>query len=87
MGARHVSASGESLAGHVLGDTTGRGGDEGRRRSEGLGDRHLTLLHVLEVSLPRDVHTRGIVLPCHVHLIDVVGGATSKERIVGVLFT
>jgi hypothetical protein len=58
-------------------------GDKGRRRSEGLGDRHLTLLHVLEVSLPRDVHTRGIVLPCHVHLIDVVGSAISKERIVG----
>jgi hypothetical protein len=82
---RHVSTSGETLTRHTLRDTSGRGRDEGGGRSERLGDGHVTLFHVLEISLPRDVDTGRVILPCQVHLIDVVGGVAREEGIVGVL--
>jgi hypothetical protein len=81
----HVNASGETLTGHILRDASGRGGDEGGRWSERLRDRHVTLLHVLEIGLPRDVDTGRVVLPCQVHFIDIVGGVAREEGIVGVL--
>jgi hypothetical protein len=81
----HIGTGSETRTGHFLRDATGRGRDEGGRRSEGLGDGHVAIFHVLEVSLPRDVNTRGIFLPCQVHLIDVVGGVSREERVVRVL--
>ena len=54
-------------------------GDKIGWRLEGLGDGHLAALHVLEVDLPRDVDTLGVLLPLHVHLVDIVGGATREE--------
>jgi hypothetical protein len=65
-------------------DTASHGRNQVRGRLEGLGDGHLAALHVLEVDLPRDVDALGIFSPLHVHLIDVAGGASRKEVIVGV---
>jgi hypothetical protein len=31
------------------------------------------------------VHARGVVLPQHVHLVDIVGRVALEERVVGVL--
>jgi len=68
-----VRASAQASAGHILGDTAGRGRDKGRGRSEGLGHGHVAILHVPEIGLPRDVDTGRIPLPGQVHLVNVVG--------------
>lgn len=31
------------------------------------------------------MHAGGISLPCDVHLIDVVGGVSGEERVIGIL--
>lgn len=81
-----ASTQTQTLTRHALGHTTCRCWDQGRGRLEGLGDGHVAIFHVLEVGLPRDVNTGWISLPSHVHLIDVVGGVTLEEGIIGVLF-
>jgi len=81
-----AAAQAQALTGHLLGHTTRRCRDESRRGLESLGDGHVAIFHVLEVGLPRDVDAGWIVLPCHVHLIDIVGGVAGKEGIIGVLF-
>jgi hypothetical protein len=65
-------------------DAAGHGGNQVRRRLEGLRNGHLAALHVLEVDLPRDMDALGILSPLHVHLIDVAGGASREEVIVRV---
>ena len=52
---------------------------------EGLGDWHIALFHVAEVDLPRDVDTRGVAFPLHVHLVNIVCGITLEEGVVRVL--
>lgn len=81
-----AAAQAQTLTGHLLRHATRRRRDESRRGLEGLRDGHVAIFHVLEVSLPRDVDAGGIILPCHVHLVDVVGGVALKEGIIGVLF-
>lgn len=81
-----AAAQAQALTRHLLGHTTRRCRDESRRGLESLGDGHVAVLHVLEVGLPRDVDAGWIILPCHVHLIDIVGGVAGQEGIIGVLF-
>ena len=77
-------ANADAGAGSDVGDHVGGTGNQGRRRLEGLGDGHVAVLHVLEVDLPRDVDALGVLLPLHVHLVDIVGGASGEEVVVGV---
>lgn len=65
-------------------NATGHVGHQVGRRLEGLGDGHVAVLHVLEVDLPRDVNALGVLLPLHVHLVDVIGSASGQEVIVRV---
>ena len=76
----NADAGASSDVGHHVGGT----GNQGGRRLEGLGDGHVAVLHVLEVDLPRDVDALGVLLPLHVHLVDIVGGAAREEVVVGV---
>jgi hypothetical protein len=82
-----VGDIGAIVHGQVTGqarDTTGHVRNQVGRRLESLRDGHLAALHVLEVDLPRDMDALGILPPLHVHLINVAGGASREEVIVGV---
>ena len=41
---------------------------------KGLRCEHIAVLHIAKVGLPGNVYGLGILFPCHVHFIDVVGG-------------
>lgn len=82
---REIVVGAKSSTGHDRGHTTGGRRNEGGRRLESLGDGHLARLHVLEVRPPGDVHALRVFFPGEVHLVNVVGGVTLQERVVGVL--
>jgi hypothetical protein len=86
---RDVGTGGETDTStrHLLVNATSGCRDECRRGLEGLGDGHLALLHVAEIRLPRDVDAGRVVLPCDIHLIDIVRGVTLKEGVAGGLWT
>lgn len=69
---------------HERWNTALRSWNEGRWWSEGLGHWHIAALHVLEVCSPRDVDTLWVLLPGHVHLVDVVRGVTRQEAVIRV---
>ena len=72
-------------AGPDIRNSRAGGGDDRGGRLKGLRGGHFAGLHVAEVDLPRDVDARGLALPLHVHLVDIVGRVAAQEAVVGVL--
>ena len=79
-----VGVTAEVGAGDDRWDTAGGGGDDGGRCLERLRSGPVAL-HVTEVDLPRDVDTGRVFFPGHIHFIDVVGGVSLQEGIIGIL--
>ncbi len=73
-----------SWAWHERWDTSLGGWDEGWWWSERLGHWHVAGLHVVEICLPRDVDRGWVLLPGHVHLIDIVRRVTRQEAVIWV---
>lgn len=77
-------SSGHSWSWHERWNTALGGWDQGWWWGEGLGHWHVTALHVLEVCSPGDMDALWVLLPGHVHLVDVVRRVTRQEAVIWV---